>query len=119
MHTAEHATAIEMQRCIDECLNCCEVCVRTMEHWFELHGKNVGGSQIRALSDCLAICQTTAGFVLRGSQFHTRACSVCAEICRECERECRRFTDDEAMQRCAEACRRCAESCERMTAVAA
>lgn len=119
MHTAEHAIALDMQRCIDDCLNCCEVSVRTMEHWFELHGKRVGGSQLRAISDCLAICQANAGFLLRGSQFQARICAVCAEICRECERECRRLDDDETLLRCADACRRCAESCDRVANVAA
>jgi hypothetical protein len=118
MHTAEHTTAIEIQRCIDACLNCYEVCVRTTEHWFKLRGKHVGGSQLRALSDCVAICQTNAGFMRRGSQFQARTCAVCAEISRECERECARV-DDEQMQRCAEACRRCADACERMAGVAA
>ena len=119
MHTAEHGIAIEMQRCIDDCMKCSEVCVRTMEHWFELRGKHAGGSQLRALSDCAAICQTNVEFMLRGSQFHTRTCTLCAEICHECERECRRIDDDQVMQRCADACRRCAESCERMANVAA
>ena len=119
MHTAEHAIAIEMQRCIDECMSCSEVCVRTMEHWFGLRGKLAGGSQIRVLSDCAAICQTNVGFMLRGSPFHSRTCGVCAEICHECERECRGVDGDHIMQRCADACRRCAESCERMASVAA
>jgi hypothetical protein len=118
MHTAEHAVAIEIQRCIDECLRCYEVCVRTMEHWFKLRGKRVGGPQLRALSDCVAICEMNAGFMRRGSQFHTRTCAICAEICRECERECA-GVDDDQMHRCADACRRCAESCERMAAIAA
>jgi hypothetical protein len=119
MHTAEHAVALEMQQCIDECLNCHEVCVRTMERWFERRGKHVAPGEIRTLSDCALICQTSAGFMLRGSQFHARICAVCAEICRECERECRRVGDDELMERCAEACRRCAGSCERIASVAA
>jgi hypothetical protein len=119
MHTAEHAVALEMQQCIDECLSCHEVCVRTMEQWFERRGKHVAPSEIRTLSDCAAICQTSAGFMLRGSQLHSRICGVCADVCRECERECRRAGDDEKLQRCADACRRCAESCERMANVAA
>jgi hypothetical protein len=119
MHTAEHATAMEIQQCIDECLNCCEVCVRTTEHWFELRGKHVEASQVRTVSDCVAICQTNAGFMLRGSRFHAGTCALCAEVCRECERECRRIGDDQMMQQCADACRRCAESCERIANVAA
>jgi hypothetical protein len=119
MHTAEHAAAIEFQQCIDDCLGCYELCVRAMEHTFELHGKHVEAHQIRTLSDCAATCQTTAGFMLRGSPLHSRLCGVCAEVCRECERECLRAGDDPKMQQCAEACRRCAESCERMANVAA
>jgi hypothetical protein len=108
-----------MQQCINDCLNCSEVYVRTMEHWFELRGKHVEATQIRTLSDCAAICQTSAGFMLRGSPFHVRICGVCAEVCRECERECRRTPDDQTTQRCANACRCCAESCERMANVMA
>jgi cob(I)alamin adenosyltransferase len=119
MHTAEHAAAIEFQQAIDQCLICCELCVRAMEHCFELRGKRVDASQIRALSDCIATCQTTAGFMLRGSPLHARMSSVCADVCRACERECRRAGDDENMQQCAEACRRCAEACERLTNVPA
>jgi hypothetical protein len=119
MHTAEHAMAIEMQRCIDECLNCGQECIRTIERRFELRGKHVDASQIRMLSDCAAICQTTAGFMLRGSQFHARLSGVCAEVCWECERECRSAGDDQVIQQCADACRRCAEACDRMATVAA
>jgi hypothetical protein len=119
MHTAEHAMAIEMQRCIDECLNCYEACVRMMEHRFKLHGKRVEAGDLRPLSDCAAICQASAGFMRRGSQFYARVCGVCAEVCWQCERECRRAAGDEMTRRCADACRRCAELCERMANVAA
>ena len=119
MHTAEHAAAIEFQQCIDDCFSCGELCVRTMEHCFELRGKRVEASQIRTLSDCAAICQTTAGFMIRASAFHPRVCGVCAEVCHACERECRSATDDPKMQQCADACRRCAESCERLASVSA
>ena len=119
MHTAEHAVAIEMQRCMDDCHDCSAACVRAMEHWFKRRGKHVEVSRIRTLSDCIAICQTSAGFVQRGSPFQARICGLCAEVCLDCERDCRRELGDEVMQRCAEACRRCAESCERMASVAA
>jgi hypothetical protein len=120
MHTAEHAMAIEMQRCIDECLNCGQACIRTIERRFELRGKNVHARQIRMLSDCAAICQTTAGFMLRGSPFHAPLCAVCAEVCSECERECRSIDDgDEVTRQCADACRRTTEACERLANVAA
>ena len=118
LHTAERTITKEMQQCIDECLNCYSICLQTVQHCLELGGKHAEASHIRVLDDCAEICQTSAGFMLRGSPMHARVCGVCAEVCRECERECRRMGDDETMRECADACRRCAESCERMAKAA-
>jgi hypothetical protein len=117
-HIAEATVTKEMQRCIDECLNCYSTCLQTVQHCLELGGKHAEVSHIRVLNDCAEICQTSADFMLRGSALHGRVCAVCAEVCRECERECRRMGDDETMRECADACRRCAESCERMAKAA-
>lgn len=118
MATAEHTISKEMQQCIDECLNCYSICVQTAQHCLEMGGKHAEASHIRLLNDCAEICRTSAGFMLRGSEFHSRTCGVCAEVCRACEKECRSMGDDEMMKRCAEACRRCAESCARMASTA-
>jgi hypothetical protein len=118
LHTAERMITKETQQCIDECLNCYSICLQTVQHCLELGGKHAEASHIRILNDCAEICQTSAGFMLRGSPLHGRVCGVCAEVCRECERECRRMSDDETMRECADACRRCAESCERMAKAA-
>jgi hypothetical protein len=103
VHTAEYTMAREMDQCIDDCLSCYAICVRTSQHCLELGGKHADANHIRILSDCAAICNTSAGFMLRGSPLHTRICAVCAEVCRECEH----------------ACRQCAESCERMARMTA
>ncbi|HJR64054.1 MAG TPA: four-helix bundle copper-binding protein [Gemmatimonadaceae bacterium] len=110
-----HATmSEEVQRCIDECLNCYTICEQTIQHCLELGGKHAEPRHIRTLQDCAEICRTSAGFMLRGSQLHNRTCAVCAEVCRACEEECRRMDDDEMMQQCADVCSTCADSCERM-----
>ena len=119
MHTAEHTISKEMQQCIDECLSCYSFCEQAAQHCLELGGKHAEANHICTIRDCAEICQTSAGFMLRGSAFHTRTCAVCAEVCRACERECRRMGDDQLMQQCADECASCAKSCERMAKMAA
>lgn len=119
MHTAEDAIPKEMQQCIDECLSCYSLCEQTAQHCLEMGGKHAEASHIRTLGDCAEICRTSAGFMLRGSNFHARTCAVCAEVCRACELECRRMGDDQLVQRCADACASCADSCDRMARMAA
>jgi hypothetical protein len=70
---------------------------------------------MRLLADCAAICRTSAGFMLRGSNLHHRVCALCAEICRSCAESCDRVDpNDQMMKDCAAQCRSCADSCDRM-----
>lgn len=119
MQAAEHTIAKEMQECIEECMRCYSLCEQTAQHCLEMGGKHAEPKHIRTLRDCAEICRTSAGFMLRGSSFHTRTCAVCAEVCQACERECRRMGDDQLMQQCADACASCAESCRNMARSAA
>ena len=80
-------------------------------------GPHAEAAHIQLLLDCAEICQTSANFMIRGSQFHRRTCATCAEVCAACAEDCARFGDDTQMQRCAEMCRGCAESCQRMAAM--
>jgi hypothetical protein len=107
-------TSKDMERCIQECLDCHSVCLATVQHCLDVGGRHAEKQHITTLLDCAEICQTSANFMLRGSPHHTRTCAVCAEVCRACEQECRSIGADETMRACAETCRRCAESCERM-----
>jgi hypothetical protein len=106
-----------MQHCIMECTNCHQVCLQTISHCLMMGGEHAQPAHIRLLMDCAQICQTSADFMLRGSEFHGRTCAVCAEICERCADDCARFTDDQTMQACAEACRRCAASCREMASM--
>lgn len=119
-HTMHQGISSEMQNCIQECLNCHSVCLQTITHCLQMGGKHAEAAHIRLLLDCAEICQTSANFMLRGSDLHGRVCAVCAEVCQRCAQDCERFTDDEQMRHCAKACRTCAESCRQMaTAMAA
>ncbi len=82
-------------------------------------GQHAEARHITTLLDCAEICQTSANFMLRGSELHTRTCAVCADVCQRCAEESDRMGNDVQMRACAEACRHCAESCRRMGAMAA
>jgi hypothetical protein len=114
-------TTHSLEQCIENCTRCHRICLETAA----LHFREEGGtgkvpeSHIRLLLDCAEICQTSANFMLRGSELHSRTCGVCAEVCERCARDCERLSDDAHMRACAEACRRCADSCKHMAAMAA
>jgi hypothetical protein len=109
----------EMQQCIQNCTSCHSICLETVAHCLQLVGQHAAVAHIRLLLDCAEICQTSANFMLRGSDFHARTCGVCAEICEQCAQSCAQMSQDPQMQACADACRRCAESCRRMAEMAA
>ena len=119
MTQTQHHMSGDMQQCIQECLSCHSTCLATIQYCLQMGGEHAEAGHIRTLLDCAEICQTSANFMLRGSDFHMRTCGVCAEVCERCAQECARFGNDTQMQACAEACRRCADSCHRMSAMAA
>lgn len=115
-----HTTTSEMQQCIQDCTNCHNICITTTEHCLQMGGKHAEASHIRMMLDCAEICQTSANFMLRHSQFHGLTCGVCAEICLRCAEDCERVDPNDAqMKACADMCRRCAESCRQMAHMAA
>jgi hypothetical protein len=114
-----HTITREMRQCIDECLSCHAICEETVRHCLELGGRHADPQHLTTLLDCAEICQTSANFMLRSSDQHSRVCGVCAEVCRACDESCRAMGDDENMRKCADACGRCADSCERMAVAAA
>ena len=102
-----------MRECIDRCRSCQDVCLESVTHCLELGGRHASAEHIRMLLACAEICDTSARFMLLGSELHARTCGVCAEVCEACAQACSAF-DDEVMKQCADACRRCAESCREM-----
>ncbi|HEX2973768.1 MAG TPA: four-helix bundle copper-binding protein [Tepidisphaeraceae bacterium] len=104
----------QMQRCIDECSHCHAHCLSTVQYCLEQGGRHAEANHIRLMLDCAEICQTSANFMIRGSNLHTRTCAVCAEVCEQCAQDCDQFGDDQMMRSCAEACRSCAASCQEM-----
>jgi len=83
-------------------------------HCLDKGGKHAESRHIGLLLDCAEICQTSANFMLRGSDQHPSACAICAEVCERCAARCDQLGNEDFMRRCAEACRRCAQSCREM-----
>jgi hypothetical protein len=110
----EHEMSAVMQQCIQNCTNCHNVCVETIDHCLQMGGKHVEGAHLKSLLDCADTCRTSADFMLRASALYTQTCGLCAEACARCAQSCAQFGDDAKMKACAEECRRCAESCRQM-----
>ena len=111
-----HERNQEMQDCIDNCQNCHAVCLETIAHCLEMGGKHAEVGHIRTLQDCVQICNASADYMLRMSDFHPQICGVCADICERCAVNCESLSEgNDFMARCADACRKCAESCRKMS----
>jgi hypothetical protein len=104
----------EMQRCIQECTECHNLCLEAVTYCLQKGGRHSEAGHIRLMLDCAEICQTSANFMLRESNLHRRTCAVCTDVCDRCAQECEQFEDDAQMRACAESCRHCAESCRQM-----
>ncbi len=107
-----------LQECILNCTDCHRVCSETVTYCLQQGGAHAEAAHIRLLLDCAEICQTSADFMIRGSELHRQSCAVCAEICERCAQDSERFGDDPQMQTCADICRRCAASCRQMAGMA-
>jgi hypothetical protein len=112
VHAASNAGASSVQLTpIDHCLRCYRVCLDTaLSHCLVVGGRHAEAKHIRMLFDCAEICRSAADLLIRGSQWHERMCTLCADACVECAQHCD-LLGDARMSECAEVCRACAEAC--------
>lgn len=136
-HTSHTRHADLMKECIANCLDCFEICTETVNYSIARGERYVEPLHLRLLMDCAEICQTSAGFMLRGSDLHPRLCELCARVCLDCAQSCDRFAmpavgagapmshhsgrapdhleqADDQFSLCSATCRRCADSCQKM-----
>ena len=109
-----HRENEDMRKCIEACQSCHEICLETIDHCLTQGGKHAAPDHIRTLTDCAQICETSADFMIRGSDLHRHICHACAEICEQCAISCEKLPGAE-MKICAEECRRCADECRAMS----
>lgn len=113
MPYATGSTSDRVERCIDECTRCYNICLETVEYCLKRGGRYEEAHHIRRLFDCAEACRTNGSFMLRGSDLYPSTCILCAEACVRCAQSCEQLQDDEYLRICTEACSRCAEICER------
>lgn len=106
-----------MEACIQICWDCYKICSQILSHCLEKGGKHADPKHIKLLADCARICDLSADFMLRHSDYHTSTCEVCVEICTACAESCKAIADDELMRTCVDVCRKCASTCEEMAAM--
>ena len=104
----------QMRHCIELCQECHRVCLETIPYCLSKGGQHARPEHIRLMMDCVEICQTSANFMIRGSELHVQTCAACAEVCEKCAEDCEHMRDDQRMAECAAICRRCSESCREM-----
>ncbi len=105
----------DIENCIVNCTECHRVCLETMQYCLSMGGEHAAMTRILLLADCAQICQTSADFMMRGSELHKEVCAACAEVCSRCGNHFALIdADDEQMQECAEVCLRCAATCGEM-----
>ena len=98
-----------IDNCIAECLACHQTCLRTAaQPGLDLGGKHTEARHFRLMLDCSHICQTTADFLLRGSEMCEIICATCALVCEACACSCEQTGD---LEECVWAARRCARAC--------
>ena len=102
---------VEMQQCIQDCLNCHRVCLDTAEKYRQAAKEQSRQAYIYMLLDCADICLTAAHFMQHNSPLSGYTCDACAHVCAHCEGECQQAGDTD----CANACQTCAQSCGQMT----
>ncbi len=59
-----HQITAEVRQCIDNCVDCHNICTETANHCLTLGGAHADAAHIRLLLDCAEICQTSADFML-------------------------------------------------------
>ena len=60
-----------MIECIDNCTDCAAICEEAVQHCLEAGGEHARPGHVGLLLDCVAICRTSAGFMIRGSDLHS------------------------------------------------
>lgn len=113
-HTVGARMREDLRQGIDDCLACSRMCQETVGYCLEAGGHHAEAPHIRLLLDSARLAESTAGLMLRGSEFVAEAAALCATVATRCAQDCEGFGDDSQMQACAEVCRRCATSCHQV-----
>jgi len=102
---------VELQQCIQDCLNCHDACMQTARNCKQAGGDHAKPEHISMLQDCAEMCQTAAHFMQHNSPLYGYVTQACAQVTTHCATECEQKGDTD----CANACRTAAWSCDQVT----
>ncbi len=105
----------DLKPCIELCWECRTTCLQTLyQHCLPMGGAHAAPDHVKAMIDCIEMCQTCADFMTRQSALHMSTCLACADICDACAISCERVGGD-VMLACADICQRCGHACRDMS----
>ncbi len=108
----EHGKFLE---CIKKCCECRYYCQTTLFSHCLIKGEgHAAVEHVKAMIDCIEICQLAADFMMRNSRLYKFICEACASACEYCAQSCEKI-DDVEMRECAKICHICAQICSRMS----
>jgi hypothetical protein len=110
-NTGPSMADVEIQQCIQDCLDCHAVCIRTADACRQAGGQHGANEHVYMLLDCADICLTAAHFMQHNSPLYGFVCQVTAQVTNHCAGECERMGDDD----CANACRNASWSCDQLS----
>jgi hypothetical protein len=112
---ANSMSQVEIQQCIQDCLNCQQVCSQTADADQQSGGDHAKPEHVQMLQDCAELCMTTAHFLQHGSALGGYLCQATAQVTDICSNECDQMGDTD----CANACRNASWSCNQLSKMVA
>jgi hypothetical protein len=106
---------IEIQQCIQDCLNCQQVCLQSADAGQQAGSDSAKMDHLQMLRDCAELCLTTAHFLQHGSPLAGYLCQAAEQVTTICSNECDQTGDSD----CANACRNVSWSCNQLTKMVA
>ncbi len=101
---------VEIQQCIQDCLNCHATCKRTAEACKRAGGEHGKDEHVYMLLDCAEICLTAAHFMQHDSPLYGYVCQAALQVANHTAEECERSGDTD----CANVCHTCVDSLQQV-----
>ena len=110
-NTNQSMGQVEIEQCIQDCLNCHTVCIDTAQKCRQAGGDHGSKEHVQMMLDCAEMCLTAAHFMQHNSPLYGYVCQAAAQVSNHCANECEQMGDSD----CANACRTASWSCDQMT----
>ncbi|MBI0584070.1 MAG: hypothetical protein ISF22_07565 [Methanomassiliicoccus sp.] len=103
-----------VERTIESCRDCREICEETIFHAIRVGGETAQMDVLGVLMDCGGICKLSEKMMLRGSPYFRRMAPTVVDICEACATMCDTIAGDDYFSTCANSARRCADNLKQL-----